>query len=250
MSRRFASGPHRPLSGVRLLAAHRHRRGHRSGATSAPSSPTSSGVLRPRLPLSITPRSSADSSRAAGRRAAMRGLRDRRRDRNPPPAPGGVRELAPRVLVFFLSTMFALVGGVVAAFIDGGTISLGSLARILRGLRHRRAQRHPDRQSLPAPRAGGGRVGRPRARPAGNRRPATPILMSAGAIGLALLPLVVLGGIPGLEIVHPMAVVILGGLVTSTLFSLVIVPALYLLFGPKTRPEPFQRVVGQPAAGS
>jgi Cu/Ag efflux pump CusA len=60
---------------------------------------------------------------------------------------------------------------------------------------------------------------------------------------------VVLGGIPGNEIVHPMAVVILGGLVTSALFSLVAVPALYLLFAPQTRPEPFQRAVGQPAAG-
>ena len=70
-------------------------------------------------------------------------------------------------------------------------------------------------------------------------------MTSAGAIGLALLPLVVLGGSPGNEIVHPMAVVILGGLVTSTLFSLVVVPALYLLFAPKTRPKPFQRVVGQ-----
>jgi Cu/Ag efflux pump CusA len=55
--------------------------------------------------------------------------------------------------------------------------------------------------------------------------------MTALATGLALVPLVVLGDIPGQEIEHPMAIVILGGLVTSTLLNLFIVPALYLKFG-------------------
>jgi Cu/Ag efflux pump CusA len=48
---------------------------------------------------------------------------------------------------------------------------------------------------------------------------------------LALLPLIVPGSIPGHEIEHPMAVVILGGLVTSTLLTLFIAPILYLRFG-------------------
>jgi Cu/Ag efflux pump CusA len=55
--------------------------------------------------------------------------------------------------------------------------------------------------------------------------------MTALATGLALVPLVVAGDIPGHEIEHPMAVVILGGLVTSTLLNLFIVPSLYLRFG-------------------
>jgi len=55
--------------------------------------------------------------------------------------------------------------------------------------------------------------------------------MTTLATGLALVPLVVLGNIPGHEIEHPMAVVILGGLVTSTLLNLLIVPSLYLRFG-------------------
>ena len=55
--------------------------------------------------------------------------------------------------------------------------------------------------------------------------------MTALATGLALVPLVMRGNIPGLEIEHPMAMVILGGLFTSTLLNLIVVPSLYLRFG-------------------
>jgi len=58
-----------------------------------------------------------------------------------------------------------------------------------------------------------------------------PILMTALATGLALLPIVVGGNKPGHEIEHPLAVVILGGLVTSTILNLFLMPALYLRFG-------------------
>jgi Cu/Ag efflux pump CusA len=59
--------------------------------------------------------------------------------------------------------------------------------------------------------------------------------MTALATGLALVPLVVRGAVPGHEIEHPMAVVIVGGLVTSTLLNLFIVPALYLRIGARAR---------------
>ncbi len=59
----------------------------------------------------------------------------------------------------------------------------------------------------------------------------SPILMTALATGLALVPLVVTGDIPGHEIEYPMAIVILGGLITSTLLNLFVVPSLYLSFG-------------------
>ena len=65
----------------------------------------------------------------------------------------------------------------------------------------------------------------------GARDRLSPILMTATTTGLALLPLVIVGEIPGNEIEHPMAVVILGGLVTSTLLNLFIIPVLYLRFG-------------------
>jgi Cu/Ag efflux pump CusA len=61
-----------------------------------------------------------------------------------------------------------------------------------------------------------------------------PILMTAATAGLAILPLVIYGNLPGHEIEFPMAVVILGGLVTSTLLNLFILPALYLRFGEGT----------------
>ena len=58
----------------------------------------------------------------------------------------------------------------------------------------------------------------------------SPILMTTLATGLALVPLVVAGNSPGHEIEHPLAVVIVGGLVTSTLLNLFVVPVLYLRF--------------------
>jgi Cu/Ag efflux pump CusA len=65
----------------------------------------------------------------------------------------------------------------------------------------------------------------------GARERLAPILMTSLATGLALVPLVVLGTRPGHEIEHPLAVVILGGLFTSTLLSLFVLPSLYLRFG-------------------
>jgi len=56
-----------------------------------------------------------------------------------------------------------------------------------------------------------------------------PILMTAMASALALLPMVIAGNKPGNEIQAPMAVVILGGLITSTLLNLYVIPSVYYL---------------------
>jgi Cu/Ag efflux pump CusA len=65
----------------------------------------------------------------------------------------------------------------------------------------------------------------------GARERVVPIMMTVFTTGLSLVPLVVAGNIPGHEIEYPMAIVILGGLITSTLLNLFVVPALYLRFG-------------------
>jgi CzcA family heavy metal efflux pump len=76
----------------------------------------------------------------------------------------------------------------------------------------------------------------------GSRERVAPTLMTALTTGLAVLPFVLTGNIPGQEIVFPMGIVILGGLVTSTLVNLFALPALYLRFGASREPElGFQR---------
>jgi Cu/Ag efflux pump CusA len=65
----------------------------------------------------------------------------------------------------------------------------------------------------------------------GSEERVSPILMTAFATGLALVPIVIGGDAAGYEIEHPLAVVILGGLVTSTVMNLLIVPTLYLKYG-------------------
>jgi Cu/Ag efflux pump CusA len=62
-----------------------------------------------------------------------------------------------------------------------------------------------------------------------------PIMMTVLTTGLALIPLIVAGDIPGQEIEFPMAVVILGGLISATLINLFVVPSLYLRFGRRER---------------
>ncbi|MFC1544261.1 efflux RND transporter permease subunit [Gemmatimonadota bacterium] len=67
-----------------------------------------------------------------------------------------------------------------------------------------------------------------------------PILMTALTTALALLPIVVGGNRPGQEIEHPMAVVIIGGLVTSTVLNLLFMPAPYLRYGKNRAGEPLR----------
>ena len=65
----------------------------------------------------------------------------------------------------------------------------------------------------------------------GARERLAPIVLTALAVAFALLPLLIGGNIPGQEVLQPMAVVVLGGLVTAILLNLFVAPALYLRFG-------------------
>jgi CzcA family heavy metal efflux pump len=129
----------------------------------------------------------------------------------------------------------ALVGGVVVAVAGGGVISLGSLigflavfaiaARNTLALVHRYQQLAYDRSKCVDPdliRQGA-------------REQVMPVLATALATAVVFAPFAILGDLPGFEVVRPMAGVVLGGLITSTFFSLFVMPALYLRFG--TVPE-------------
>jgi Cu/Ag efflux pump CusA len=63
----------------------------------------------------------------------------------------------------------------------------------------------------------------------------TPILMTALTAALALIPLALAGDDPGNEIQSPMAKVILGGLLSSTLLNLFIIPAVYFIIQSKRK---------------
>ena len=133
--------------------------------------------------------------------------------------------------LIFLALPAALVGGILAAFAGDRIISLGSLVGIITvlGIAARNGillvQHYKHIEQVEGEPFGLGLV------LSGASERLSPILMTTACTAFALLPLVVAGSIPGHEIEHPMAVVILGGLVTSTMLTLFIVPLLYLTFG-------------------
>jgi CzcA family heavy metal efflux pump len=137
--------------------------------------------------------------------------------------------------VAFLALPVALVGGELAELVDGGVFSLGALVGLVAvlGIAARNSvvlithYHHLEQHEGEA--FGPGLVRR------GARERLAPILIAGLGTAAALLPFVVLGDRAGYEIVHPMAVVILGGLVTSILLSLFLMPTLYSRFGAGTQ---------------
>ena len=131
----------------------------------------------------------------------------------------------------FVTLPMALVGGVLAAFFGGGIISLGSLVGFFtvlgivarNGIMMVSHYKHLEDEE--------GMTFGPELVARGSRERLAPILMTALTTGLALVPLVLSGEIPGQEIEYPMAIVILGGLITTTLLNLFVLPSLYLRFG-------------------
>nr|WP_293393164.1 efflux RND transporter permease subunit [Nevskia sp.] len=138
--------------------------------------------------------------------------------------------------LFATSLPFALVGGVLAVMATGGLLSLGSLVGFVTVIgisarngimllaHYQHLQQHEGEAFGPALILRG----------ASERL--LPILMTASCAGLALLPLIVAGNAPGHEIEYPMAIVILGGLVSSTALNLLLMPALYGRYGRELRP--------------
>jgi Cu/Ag efflux pump CusA len=130
--------------------------------------------------------------------------------------------------VLFVTAPMAVVGGLVAALIGGGLLSIGALFGLLtvltiavrNGLVMIDQFRHLDHQEDKAIDV--------ELLLSGARERLGPILLTAFATAAAFLPILIAGSSPGVELLSPMAAVILGGLVTSTLLNLFIVPALYL----------------------
>jgi CzcA family heavy metal efflux pump len=133
-------------------------------------------------------------------------------------------------VISFLCLPMALVGGILAAYFGSGIISLGSMVGFLTilGIAARNGimmiNHFQHLETHEGETFGSDLVMR------GAKERLAPILMTATTTGLALLPLVFAGDIPGHEIELPMAIVILGGLITSTLLNLLVVPSLYLKF--------------------
>lgn len=134
-------------------------------------------------------------------------------------------------LLLFLTLPCALIGGVLGALLGGGVLSLGSLVGFISvlGIAARNGililshYRHlQDEEGIPF---GTELILR------GAEERLVPVLMTALCAGLALVPIVLRGNVPGYEIEHPMAVVIVGGLLSSTVLTLFILPALYGAYG-------------------
>jgi len=134
-------------------------------------------------------------------------------------------------LLVFAGLPFALIGGVLSTVISGGVFSLGSLIGFVTvlGIAARNSimlishYKHLElKEDQPF---GFDLIIR------GAKERLAPILMTAMTTALALLAIIVGGNRPGQEIEHPMALVILGGLVSSTLLNLLVMPVLYWKFG-------------------
>ena len=134
-------------------------------------------------------------------------------------------------ILVFVGLPFALIGGVLAAVVSGGVLSLGSLIGFVTVfgvaarnsimlISHYKHLEYKENKSFGIELI-----------IQGSKERLAPILMTAMTTALALLAIIVGGNRPGQEIEHPMALVILGGLVTSTLLNLLVMPVLYWKFG-------------------
>ena len=136
----------------------------------------------------------------------------------------------------FLALPAALVGGMLAAFAGDRVMSLGSLVGFITvlGIAARNGIMLFQHSGI----SSGSRASRSARPRAARRERATVADPDDDAVhrGWHCCRCVIPGSIPGHEIEHPMAVVILGGLVTSTLLVLFVLPALYLRAGAKLTP--------------
>ncbi len=135
------------------------------------------------------------------------------------------------LLLIILNLPFALVGGVLAVLVTGGSLSLGSMVGFvtLFGITLRNGIMMISHFQHLVNVEGHSWNFETALKGASERL--APILMTALVTGLGLLPLALGSGAAGREIEGPMAVVILGGLITSTMLNLLVLPTLSLRYG-------------------
>lgn len=127
----------------------------------------------------------------------------------------------------------ALVGSVIALWLSGGTLSVASLIGFitLAGISTRngilKISHYINLVAHEGEVFGKSMIVR------GSLERLTPVLMTALVAAFALIPLMLSGGDPGKEILHPVAVVIFGGLVSSTLLDTLLTPVMFYLWGEK-----------------
>jgi CzcA family heavy metal efflux pump len=139
-----------------------------------------------------------------------------------------------RLLLVLVNVPFALVGGVVAVYLTGGKLDVGALIGFvtLFGITMRNGMMMVAHwQHLHEVE---GEPWGPELVYRGARERLAPVLMTALVTALGLLPIALGGGEAGREIEGPMALVILGGLVTSTALNLLVLPVLYRRWGQPT----------------
>jgi len=133
-------------------------------------------------------------------------------------------------ILAFITLPSALVGGVLSAYFGSGVLSLGSLIGFLTvlGISARNTimmvSHFQHLEGVEGEPFGPALVVR------GAIERISPIMMTALATAFALAPMLIAGNIPGHEIEYPMAMVILGGIISATLITLFVVPSLYLRF--------------------
>jgi Cu/Ag efflux pump CusA len=138
-------------------------------------------------------------------------------------------------LLIMLNLPLALIGGVAGVFLAGGVLSVASMIGFITlfGIATRNGIMLVSHIQHLMNEEGVTDLREAVERGAGERL--VPILMTAMAAGLALIPLALGGGKAGSEIQTPMAIVILCGLVTSTFLNMVVVPTMYLRYGRRTQ---------------
>lgn len=157
---------------------------------------------------------------------------------------GNLRNLS----LALINLPFALVGGVLAAFLTGGYLTVGSLVGFITlfGITTRNSIMMISHFEHLVSKEG--MVWGREAAFRGATERLIPILMTAIVTALGLLPLAIGSGAPGREIEGPMAIVILGGLVTSTALNLLLLPTLALRYGRFERVSPAINRSGQVSA--